>query len=603
MLRHMAISYRSEIDGLRAIAVIAVVLYHTGLGIAAAGFVGVDVFFVISGYLITAILLREAQSGHLSLAAFYARRIRRILPAMMTVVVTVLIASAFVLSPIGQQPNVAKSAIAALSLVANLFFQLNSGGYFDSSADEMALLHLWSLSVEEQFYLVWPLFLVGLHKRGPRQLLLGISVLAIGSFALAKYLSTNAAFFQMPARFWELAVGGLCAAIPLDSQPKPLVMGLSYAGLTAVLWTILAPNLAFSSLGTLPAVGGTAALLYAIRTGEDLGLAGTFLRARIMVFFGLISYSLYLWHWPLLALDKATRIGERPLATTLGYCIAAVSVAWLSYRFIETPCRKLKATNARTIMTGGASAAVVAGAALSVCFYAPRDDTTKLAIQAMFDHPDMRCHYGAEDTNRPRCPTDGARVVIWGDSYGLAWRPFAERLGPTASFTRDGCSPIIGEQHDSARGQLCAEFRQSARKEIEKLAPQVVILAARWTGYDLTGLADTLRTIAAPTVIVIGPTPQMKRRVSECIERHVTDKCGVTRAEFEDYAGVTRSRLKLITESVGAEFLDPTDYFCSNKRCPTMKEGRALYWDDDHVASSAVQEVVANWLSTRTPSR
>jgi len=206
-------NYRPEIDGLRAIAVASVVLYHAGLG-PAAGFAGVDVFFVISGYLITWLLVMEWRNGgHIDLAGFYARRVRRILPAAGTVIVATVLLSRLLL-PLAAQENVNRSAASSALFIANVFFMQNSGGYFDGPSAEMPLLHLWSLAVEEQFYLVWPLFLMlllGLRARAARTIV-ALSILA--SLVLAETLMRtypDAAFYQMPARFWELAAGGFIA--------------------------------------------------------------------------------------------------------------------------------------------------------------------------------------------------------------------------------------------------------------------------------------------------------------------------------------------------------------------------------------------------------
>ena len=209
--------YRSEIDGLRAIAVSSVVLYHAGVG--GAGYVGVDIFFVISGYLITRILTAEhAAAGRIDMLAFYARRVRRILPALVLVVLATVLASCIVLPPYDELRAAASSATAALLFVANLYFEFSTGGYFDPATDRLPLLHLWSLGVEEQFYLLWPLVLALVLRLSARQagvcvcLLAGLSLL--GAELLLHLGYTDAAFYQMPARFWELAAGGAIALWP-----------------------------------------------------------------------------------------------------------------------------------------------------------------------------------------------------------------------------------------------------------------------------------------------------------------------------------------------------------------------------------------------------
>lgn len=236
----MAIAYRSEIDGLRAIAVTAVVLYHAGAH-PAAGFVGVDVFFTISGYLITALLVQEYScSGRIDFFAFYARRVRRIFPAA-AVLVLVVLGIAYQLLPSADLAHTAKSASAAALFCANFFFQATTGGYFDAAAEAMPLLHLWSLAVEEQFYLVWPLLLLALLRQQRVSLLPILVALGLASLGLAEWLmgsNVEAAFYQMPARFWELAAGG---AVAITAKGQPLPKWIANASFTGILATCFVP--------------------------------------------------------------------------------------------------------------------------------------------------------------------------------------------------------------------------------------------------------------------------------------------------------------------------------------------------------------------------
>jgi peptidoglycan/LPS O-acetylase OafA/YrhL len=296
----------------------------------------VDVFFVISGYLISRLLYWEwMASGRIDLLAFYARRIRRILPAMAVVVLITVGASMFLLPSIGEQRNVAQSASASLLFAANFYFQNVTGGYFDSGSDRLPLLHLWSLAVEEQFYFVWPLGLILLLRFWPKHRLRAITVLAVVSLLMAEWLifsNPNAAFYQMAGRFWELAVGGLIAMRPPDQLPDGRAH--AFAGLVLVLIALFIPTAHFPGVGSLPAVIGAAFLLHAVHGSNQLGKAGALLTARPMVFIGLISYSLYLWHWPLLAFERATRVAVSPASARTAVVVSAVLLAWLSYRYV-----------------------------------------------------------------------------------------------------------------------------------------------------------------------------------------------------------------------------------------------------------------------------
>ncbi len=333
-----SLTYRPEIDGLRAIAVLSIVLYHAGIG-PAAGFVGVDVFFVISGYLITALLHKEwTATGRIDMFAFYARRFRRLFAALVLVVTATVTISAFVLSPFGEINQVAQSASASLVFASNFFFEMTTGGYFDVSTDTLPLLHLWSLAVEEQFYLLWPFLLITLLRLWPNSLIPVLVVLSLSSLVLAEFLLANnpqAAFYQMPARFWELAIGGLIALRPSGQ----LQNGHTTAslGLVILLLAVVIPTAHFPGIGALPAVTGAALLLYAVHGTSRLGMAGIWLQSRPMVFFGLISYSLYLWHWPLLAIERATRAGPSPVEIRILLCSLAVRAGVAQLLFHRAP--------------------------------------------------------------------------------------------------------------------------------------------------------------------------------------------------------------------------------------------------------------------------
>jgi len=288
------IRYSQEIDGLRAVAVLAVVFFHAGFG-PGAGYVGVDIFFVISGYLITSLLHNEwSTTGRIDLTAFYARRVKRILPAMLVVIVATVTASTLLLSPNGEVTEVARSAAASLTFAANFFFQANTGGYFASASDRMPLLHLWSLAVEEQFYLVWPIALLILMRWGRARTRSVLACVALASISLAElliFLGSNAAFYQMPARLWELSAGGLIALSPtskLTGGGRSVALGMAILALAIAI-----PIEHFPGLGALPAVVGTTAVLLGVHAAAGTGFAGSLLCTRPMTFIGRISYSLY----------------------------------------------------------------------------------------------------------------------------------------------------------------------------------------------------------------------------------------------------------------------------------------------------------------------
>jgi peptidoglycan/LPS O-acetylase OafA/YrhL len=570
------------IDGLRAIAVLAVVAYHAGLPIP-AGFVGVDVFFVISGYVITRMLAAEhAETGRIDFAAFYARRVRRILPALIVLVITTLAASSFLLGPV-ERAALMRSAIASMGVAANFHFQAVTGGYFDASADLMPLLHLWSLAVEEQFYFVWPLLLAVLLRFRRAPVLLG--VLALGSFALAQAWPQQVAFYQMPARFWELAVGGLIALAPATSRPV-----YAYVGLAVLAAAVAVPLDHFPGDGALPAVLGAALVLHAVHGG----LRVPALELRPVRWVGLISYGLYLWHWPLLALNRAYSLDAPTLGQNLALCGLAVVLATLSHRYVETPFRKRHATKGRTIGAGIAACLVLAGCAGGVGATIHGDD---FGARTAKDFPAITAQCHAEISAPAQLPPASCGtgdVVLWGDSHAYAWRPYAERFGAVRQLTRGNCPPSAGDAH----GSRCAQFDALAVEEAQHA--KVVVLAEYWERYlhgarereAREGIESALAAVAphAQRVVVMGPTPTMPYNPQKCIAKDRIAACTVSRAAFDREATPIRAYLRgLVARYPNAEYVEPVDHFCTATTCPMMKDGRSLYWDDDHISATAAR--------------
>ena len=585
----MGIVYRPEIDGLRAIAVLAVVLYHAGVG--GAGFVGVDVFFVISGYLITALLLAESRGagGGIDLVAFYGRRVRRIVPAA-TVVVLAVVAMSQVLLPASQQVHADQSAAASLLFVANHFFQFTSGGYFDPSAEEMPLLHMWTLSVEEQFYLVWPLLLVLAMRRGSPRPWVAIAGLGLLSFLFAEFLMASdpeAAFYLMPARFWELAAGGLVAAMSARRVPA-WVLSL---GLLVTLGACAWPVAHFPGLGAMPAVAGSALVLGAVHGGAT----NAFLRWKPMVGLGLVSYGLYLWHWPLLALHRATSIGEPGLGMRLALCAIAVLLSIATYRYVEQPIRLGRWRNGPTVAVGAFASLSLAVLAVGLGLQVRQQEgfvpDNPLARRAERDMPAGACRYLVTDVAFPKCPDpDGARTAIWGDSMAYAWRPYAESLGPTIDYSRDACDPLVGYLPDKVfPGDVkCRDFNAKVAARATSL--DTVVLAAAWpddASLDRLGATlDALRPVRR--VVILGPTPRMRDVVPRCIRQDALGQCAVSRAEFDAWRRPLLARLRAISAGhSNVEIIDPADYFCTPTTCPPIRDGVPLYWDSHHVSTTA----------------
>lgn len=336
--------YRADVDGLRAMAVVLVVLYHAGLGFP-GGFIGVDIFFVISGYLITGQILSDLDRSSFSLSQFWLRRVRRILPASMVMVAVTLMPGFLVLLP-NDYEDLGKSAIFQQLMLANFYFW-QTAGYFDGPSDLKPLLHMWSLAVEEQFYLFYPIFLAFLYRRSKQAAFLGLLAIFIGSLAASHVgvqLYRTPSFYLLPTRAWELLLGAMIWWLPL-LHPKNIVQNLASMFISscalvsiAVVSILYTKETPFPGMAALPPCLATAALIY-IHTDYNSGVAKTLSHPRV-VFVGLISYSWYLWHWPLFAFARYLYGFEYSKLFGILLLVLSFLLALASYHYVETPFRK-----------------------------------------------------------------------------------------------------------------------------------------------------------------------------------------------------------------------------------------------------------------------
>lgn len=368
------IGHRGDIDGLRAISVLAVVAFHIKHTILPGGFLGVDVFFVISGYLITSIIWREALMRDFSIARFYERRIRRIGPAMLVMLAATMIASLFILLPL-DLIELGKSVFSTILFVANIFFWRVTGNYFGGAAGEKPLLHMWSLGVEEQFYIFFPLVVILLARVSRRHACWLVLALGAVSFALnviaIRFGGAFPAFYLLPMRAWELCAGAFLALLPereggmRTDNPLPVIAG--WAGLAFVVYGITSKSDATAAIiSTVSVVFGSMAILW---SGSKASKYRNFSSNKILAysglgFFGKISYSLYLWHWPIIVLAKYYLVSDFTILQGVLVLVIMVIAGALSWRYVERPFRS-KAMTTRTALfwNGGATIAIAACAA------------------------------------------------------------------------------------------------------------------------------------------------------------------------------------------------------------------------------------------------
>lgn len=529
--RPEAAAYRPELDGLRAIAVSAVVLYHAAPGVALNGYVGVDVFFVISGFIITTLIRGEIERGRFSLVGFYARRVKRILPALLVVILATSAFAFRVLLP-SDYAAFGTSVMAAVLFVGNFYFATRTG-YFQESAAELPLLHTWSLGIEEQFYLVWPLLaLLALRRLTIPQVTALLAVVLAASFASAvRYAarSPDIGFFLTQCRAWELAAGCMLALNSDRLRPTPAIRGLlGAAGLLGIGAAILLPLPA--ALGReLPVVVAVAATCAAIASNlNGRSLAGRMLATAVPVWLGKISYSLYLWHWPVFVIARYAKAGPLSASEVAGLALLSLVLAALSWRFVEQPIRRLStpdwSAQWRAIRRGAlASALLLAlGGALAKTHGLPQRlpahvaqiDTYVAEMPAHRQHcfatPEMArhpaCAFGAEFA--------GARqIVLIGDSHANHFAPTLVELAARLGFggrqmTAASCIPLLEVQtvHVRRPPQFpCEEYRRIVWDYIGRLQrPATIVLAANWAAYVRGARAADLRAGRVSIYLTLG---------------------------------------------------------------------------------------------------
>ncbi|SFO08139.1 Peptidoglycan/LPS O-acetylase OafA/YrhL, contains acyltransferase and SGNH-hydrolase domains [Roseovarius lutimaris] len=502
-----AIGYRPEIDGLRAIAVLAVVLYHFGLPALSGGFVGVDIFFVLSGFLIGGILWSELiATGRIRLGAFYLRRIRRLAPAYFAMAAASFLVAWFVLLPF-EFRAFGKALIAATVYLSNVNFY-REAGYFDIGAEDKVLLHTWSLAVEEQFYIVLPFALLLLirWRRALPTLLAGAAILSLLACVRLTATSPTAAFYLFPFRAWELLAGVLLAIAGQQRGLRWVVHPvLSWAGLGLVLAGIvlITPGPGFPGLQALVPVIGTVLIL---ANGRDANPVNRALSHPAPVFIGVISYSLYLWHWPVLTLSQYWRGGYSGGLEAALWLALAFGISVLSWRYVERPVRRMRGP-ATLPLVGGTVLASGVLLALGALIWKGDGMAGRFApfvrthIEASGDFNQDWSHCVVAEAGPlvgvETCPVgpDGPpEVLIWGDSHLRAMKEGVERAAfvagrPALVIWHAGCPPLFGVTKTEsaatpAQDADCTRANATIRKGLSQIdSLKTLLLVGRWSYY------------------------------------------------------------------------------------------------------------------------
>jgi len=608
-------AYRGDVDGLRAIAVLLVIGFHFYPNHVRGGFIGVDVFFVISGFLITRLIVTGLEDRSFTVADFYARRIRRIFPALVLVLAVSLIAGWLLLLPPDFR-DLGKHTAASSAFVANFTF-LQEAGYFDSTAELKPLLHLWSLGVEEQFYIVWPVLMLLAWRWRYSPFVIAIALLVI-SFALNVWLTASdppAAFYLPFTRFWQLMLGGVLAIALLVSEDRGgpaarvrealSVLGLALLAAGAVL---INRERAFPGWWALLPTLGTALLIFA---GPQASLNRLVLNYRPLVYIGLISYPLYLWHWPILTFARQVQFKEPTNLAKAGYIILAFILAHLTYRYVEMPIRFGPPIPRKVILL--VAAMTVAGFAGLVVYLASGFPGRYSAdLQNLFKdfRTEAEAVHGMElcarrDTETftvtRECPPAAGRrvIVLWGDSHaahllrGLAQLEKGKDDIQVLSFSRGGCPPILS--FVSAHAPDCASANETVMQRLWQIKPDTVIMAGRWDWYDQMGMLDEqsiewtvarLKSMGVRQVVGVNQFPLWDAAVPKILARHYRTLRATfsetTDAPLRDQSHLVQSafavgyRVGRAFLTAGATVVSPPTTLCNAEGCLLTVPGTRL---------------------------
>ena len=600
------VSKIGEIQGLRALAALLVLIFHARF--VPGGFIGVDIFYVISGFLITGLLLKELDlNNRISLKAFYLRRTKRLLPASF-VVLFATAAFAWLLLPPIARGSIGRDLIATSLYVSNYLFAWWQNDYQNLNATPSPFIHYWSLAVEEQFYIFWPILIVIIAKfRSRLKFQVTFLVITVGSFLLGLIITSVApiwAFYSLPTRAWELSIGALLAVSPRLQIRSKIV---AIFGLLALIFGTLIFNetTAFPGANALVPVLGTAALL------ASIGAWPRFLKVlatnRISLWLGKISYPLYLWHWPVLVLPIALLSRDLSVIERIFALVLTVLLADLTNRYIEEPIRLRDYSTRKIVATVllAMSASLAVGAAIiSSTTSAVVVEGKPVTIESIRSLPTLYkdgCHLNYGESVSPECVygdlSASKTLVLHGDSHAAQWFPALEKLANEKgfrlfSFTKSACPSIDVVRDDVGAFKMsnCASWRKSTIARIAKIKPDFILLSSfehfRKPGENTdtkswwaAGSLSTYKQFnsLAPILSYIIDTPKPERDIPECLTGTAASKCLAL-------AGTG------IPQVAGFDLIDPTTWLCE-ETCPAIVRGNVAYRDASHISVATSLEL------------
>jgi len=626
-------TYRKDIDGLRAIAVMAVILYHLDFTFIPGGFIGVDIFFVISGFLITQTIQKDIRANKFTIKHFYIKRIRRIVPALFVTTFVTILFALFIL-PVIELKEFSLSLFNVSTFTSNIFFWKHVD-YFSVAAELKPLLHTWSLGIEEQFYILFPIFMLLTKNQTYKKILFWILLFLFLSFALnvsPTAIDHPAANFFLPVtRFWELFIGAALALsiqyISNDSKYLNNIIALSGLLLILLPMIFLNQHSTFPGINALYPVTGAALIIYS--GSRHMTFVSSILSNKYIRYIGLISFSLYLWHWPIIALAKNVIIGEFSIIFQLSILILSFVLSALTYSFVEQPFRtKQKLKNILQIKAGLLALTILAVMAIAIFIFT----SIKINSQEKFIphiNPDCftteetlesteRCSFGVKDSDKI--------FFLYGDSHANAVYPVLEKLalengwrGIASSFP--GCAPLFDVYRIDEYGNApncTGEYSNNVQTFLEKNKENIemVYLISRWTIYEKGWMKNgrlqkathflsdketksknsddsskvlqkaIFRTVDKisgdlniPTII-LKPTPILHADISKWV-LNMTNY--VTKEEYIQQRHFTDNIFSTLEQNPIVNIVDPINAFCPTEICKIYNNDKALYKDDNHL--------------------
>jgi peptidoglycan/LPS O-acetylase OafA/YrhL len=604
--------YRADIDGIRSVAVLSVVLFHAFPKLVPGGFAGVDAFFVISGYLITSIIVTDLDAKSFSFTEFYKRRVRRLFPALVVVLAATLALGFWLFLP-QQLASLAKNTIASALFSANLML-LSETGYFDIDASLKPLLHLWSLGVEEQFYLVWPIAL----WLTPRRFRLALMVLVMaGSFALNVALIgryPDATFYLPFTRVWELMAGALLLRASISNVVVREILSVA---------ALVGTGLIVGYLDRKTPFPGWAALAPVAVTGAALLSQGSFLSRLLLcnpaaVFIGRISYPLYLWHWPLLVFGKAYPLRTLTPPELVGLVLMAFVLAWLTYALIERPIRSGRFAAGTNVSIAGMVAA--AACAVAIVAMPPRfpDDIQRLVDTPGGATPEWRrdeCFLTGNNHKQDFAASciDAERplVAIWGDSTvaaltpGLRQQQLARHFG-LAQFTNGrACQPVLAKSRET--NDECVELNRLILMRLSAAVPDTVLMGGLWRADagELKPTIDALRAMGVRRIVILGKVPLWQGGLPNLVAAYYRRERKLL-PEFSSLLVDGKSDtdlIRLAAAQLGVEFVSIRDVLCKDGECRTRIGDDLITSDIDHFTPAGSKYVIGKIADIVLPAR